>query len=85
MRFTSRSSGVGETNSRHSLRTRCSAVCGRASRMSSTASPSSLPLTPSTVLIPLSWAKGRQRNSPLAGSMLQPVKARAASLTSCSP
>ncbi len=51
MRFTSRGSGSGDTNSRHSLAVMNSAVAGCASRMSSTASPSKLPDAPEHRLV----------------------------------
>ncbi len=54
MRCTSRGSGSGDTNSRHSFAMTNSAVCGCARMTSSTASPSKRPVRPSTVLLPKS-------------------------------
>ena len=75
---------AGDTNSRHSLPAMNSAVAGCASRMSSTSSPSKLPLRPSTRFSPVSCIGARPK-LPVSRSRLQPVKARAASLMSCSP
>ncbi len=62
MRVTSAASGSGDTNSRQSFAVTCCAVSGRASSRSSTASPSSGPLLPSTVFIPASCKRGRNTN-----------------------
>ena len=85
MRRTSAASGSGETNSRHSLATTCSAVAGCASSRSSTPSPSKRAVRPRMVFSPRSCSSGRNTNAPVSRSRLQPENARAASFTSRSP
>jgi len=59
------------------------AVSGRFSRMSRNPSPSNAPVSPSIVFSPVSCHSGRPTKRNVSGSTLQPVIARAASVTSC--
>lgn len=76
--------GSGDTNSCHSLPTMNSPVPGWRSSSVTISSPLSRPRAPNTVFSPSSWMPRRKRNSPVSGSRLQPVKARATSLMSAS-